>query len=59
MIIRIDKYDRMYPIKIEDGWGGVANIHLWTIENNKDWENFITKLNKTREKYLKNLQKNT
>lgn len=39
--------------------GGIANIHLWTIENDKDWENFITKLNKTREKYLKNLQKNT
>lgn len=21
MNIRIDKYDKMYPIKIEDGWG--------------------------------------
>lgn len=59
MNIRIDKYDKMYPIKIEDSWGGVANIHLWTIEDNEDWENFIAKLNKTREKYLKNLQKNT
>lgn len=55
MNIRIDKYDKMYPIKIEDGWGGTAHIHLWTIENNKDWENFIAELNKTRETYLKKI----
>ena len=44
--------DEMYPISVEDGWDGKVYIHLWNIENEKKWNNFINDLNSVRKEFL-------
>ena len=52
MTVRFSE-DKTYPIIIEDSWGGVANIHHFTLEDDDDWNEFIDRLNGLREVYLK------
>lgn len=49
--------DTMYPIELSDTYGE-AYIDYETVENDKEWQEFIDKLNNCREKYLKKIQKN-
>lgn len=49
--------DTTYPIELSDTYGE-AYIDYETVENDKEWQEFIDKLNNCREKYLKKIQKN-
>lgn len=44
--------DNMYPMKIEDGWGGTVYVHIWMLENDKEWDEFIKDLTETRKTIL-------
>ena len=49
--------DPMYPISISDSWGKPVYIHLWTVQNDDDWNNFLNELNMARKKFLKGEKK--
>lgn len=44
--------DPMYPISISDSWGKPVYVHLWTVQNDDDWNNFLNELNMARKKFL-------
>lgn len=44
--------DPMYPISISDSWGKPTYVHLWTVQNDDDWNNFLNELNMARKKFL-------
>lgn len=50
--------DNMYPIKIEDGWGGAVYVHIWTLKNDKEWNEFIKDLTEKRKIILEREEEN-
>lgn len=56
-MVFLNEFDENYPMSINDGWDGKCYISNDILKNEKKWRDFINELNKVRNEYLNQIER--